>query len=73
MGTIELGVTITDAAIDDKSMTIFCMPVTRDPRPSGLRARGPLPRHRVPLTDLPVAGYPLVLQVAVPALPVPHR
>ena len=32
MRTIELGVTITDAAIDDESTTIFCMPVTRDPR-----------------------------------------
>lgn len=32
MRTIELGVTITDAAIDEKTTTIFCTPVTRDPR-----------------------------------------
>ena len=32
MRTIELGVTFTDAAVDEKSTTIFCAPVTRDPR-----------------------------------------
>ena len=32
MRTIELGVTITDAAVDEKATTIFCAPVTRDPR-----------------------------------------
>lgn len=32
MRTIELGVTITDAAINDESTTIFCTPVARDPR-----------------------------------------
>jgi hypothetical protein len=30
--TIELGVTITDAAIDEEQTTIFCTPVVRDPR-----------------------------------------
>jgi hypothetical protein len=30
MRTIELGVTITDAAVDEKQTTIFCRPV--DPR-----------------------------------------
>jgi transposase len=67
MRTIELGVTITDAAIDDKSTTIFCAPVARDPRCPDCGREG---RYRDtvirPLTDLPVAGYPLVLQVAVP-------
>jgi transposase len=67
MRTIELGVTITDAAIDEKSTTIFCTPVTRDPRCPGCGREG---RYRDtvtrPLTDLPVAGYPLVLKVAVP-------
>jgi hypothetical protein len=32
MRTIELGVTITDAAIDDDATTIFCTPVSRNPR-----------------------------------------
>ena len=30
MRTIELGVTISDAAVDEKVTTIFCVPVTRD-------------------------------------------
>src|ERR1700738_433518 len=68
MRTIELGVTITDAAIDDESTTIFCAPVARDPRCPDCGREG---RYRDtitrPLTDLPVAGYPLVLRVAVPA------
>jgi hypothetical protein len=32
MRTIELGMTITDAAVDEKQTTIFCSPVTHDPR-----------------------------------------
>ena len=67
MRTIELGVTITDAAVDEKTTTIFCTPVARDPRCPDCGRDG---RYRDtvirPLTDLPVAGYPLVLQVAVP-------
>ena len=67
MRTIELGVTITDAAVDEKTTTIFCAPVARDPRCPDCGRDG---RYRDtvtrPLTDLPVAGYPLVLQVAVP-------
>lgn len=67
MRTIELGVMITDAAVDETQTTIFCMPVGRDPRCPGCGHEG---RYRDtvtrPLTDLPVAGYPLVLQVAVP-------
>jgi transposase len=67
MRTIELGVTITDAAFDEKTTTIFCAPVARDPRCPDCGHDG---RYRDtvtrPLTDLPVAGYPLVLQVAVP-------
>jgi transposase len=57
MRTIELGVTITDAVIDDKSTTIFCTPVARNPRcrTAGVRARY---RDTVTrsLTDLPVAA-----------------
>jgi transposase len=65
--SIELGVTITDAAVDEKQTTIFCTPVARDPRCPDCGQHG---RYRDtvvrPLTDLPVAGYPLVLRVAVP-------
>jgi transposase len=67
MRTIELGVTITDAAVDEKTTTIFCAPVVRDPRCPDCGRDG---RYRDtvirPLTDLPVVGYPLVLQVSVP-------
>ena len=67
MRTIELGVTITDAAVDEKQTRILCSPVARDPRCPDCGATG---RYRDtvtrPLTDLPVAGYPLVLRVAVP-------
>lgn len=67
MRTIELGVTITDAAVDEMVTTIFCSPVTRDPRCPDCgrdgRYRDTITRS---LTDLPVAGYPLVLRVAVP-------
>ena len=67
MRTIELGVTITNAAVDEKATTIFCTPVARDPRCPDCGQDG---RYRDtvirPLTDLPVAGYPLVLRVAVP-------
>ena len=67
MRTIELGVTITDAAVDEKQTTIFCAPVARDRRCPDCGRQG---RYRDtvtrPLTDLPVAGYPHVLRVAVP-------
>lgn len=67
MRTIELGVTITDAAVDEKQTTIFCTPLARDPRCPGCGRDG---RYRDtvvrPLTDLPVAGHPLILRVAVP-------
>ena len=67
MRTIELGVTITDAAVDEKVTTIFCAPLVRDPRCPDCGRQG---RYRDtvvrPLADLPVAGYPLVLRVAIP-------
>jgi hypothetical protein len=60
MRTIELGVTITDAAVDERQTTIFCKPVVQDPRCPDCRRDG---RYRDtvtrPLTDLPVAGYAL--------------
>jgi hypothetical protein len=68
MRRIELGATITDVAVDEEVTTIFCAPVARDPRCPDCGRDG---RYRDtitrPLTDLPVAGYPLVLQIACPA------
>lgn len=61
MRTIELAVTITDAAVDDddddEQTSIFCTPVARDP---GCPDCGRDGRYHDtvtrPLTDLPVAG-----------------
>jgi hypothetical protein len=39
MRTIELGVTITDAAVVERVTTIFCAPVARDPRVRTVVAR----------------------------------
>lgn len=65
MRTIELGVTISDAAVGEKQTTIFCTPVARDPRcPDCGREHTYRDTVIRPMTDLPVA--PLVLQVAVP-------
>ncbi|WP_318263159.1 transposase family protein [Mycolicibacterium goodii] len=67
MRTIEVGVTITDAAVDDERTTIFCTPVSGDPRCPDCGHDGTYRDTVVrPLTDLPVAGYPLMLRVAVP-------
>ncbi len=59
MRTIELGVMITDAAVDENATTIFCSPVVRDPRCPHCGQDGRY-RNTVirPLADLPVAGYP---------------
>jgi transposase len=67
MRTIELAVTITGAAVDENTTMIFCTPVARDPRCPDCGREGHYRDTviRAP-TDLPVAGYPLVLQVAVP-------
>jgi hypothetical protein len=57
----------------EKVTTIFCAPVGRDPRCPDCGREG---RYRDTvtraLTDLPVAGYPLVLRVAVPPVSLPH-
>jgi len=66
--TVELGVTITDAAIDGDTTVVWCDVVDRKP------SRGPdcevsgVYRDSVErrLTDLPVAGHPLQLRVRVP-------
>ena len=58
---------ITDAAVEERVTTILCAPVARVPRCADCGRDG---RYRDTvtraLTDLPVAGYPLVLQIAVP-------
>ena len=46
-----LGVTITDAAVDEKVTTIFCAPVARDPRCPDCGREGTLPRHHHPPVD----------------------
>jgi transposase len=67
MRTIELGVPITDAAVDAKTHDDLLHAGNPE---SALPDCGRGGRYRDtisrPLTDLPVAGYPLVLQVAVP-------
>ena len=47
--TVELGVTITDAAVDGEITVVFC-DLLDDGRPAlpGVRQRGHLPRHRDP-------------------------
>ncbi|MEB3049492.1 transposase family protein [Mycolicibacter sp. MYC123] len=65
--TVELGVTITGAAITDELSWIDCLPVEHDPACPKCAALGRLRDHveRV-LTDLPVVGYPTRLRVRVP-------
>ncbi len=65
--TVELGLTITGAAIDDHHTWITCQPVHQDPTcPScGQPGRG---RDHVTrqLVDLPVVGHPTRLRVQLP-------
>ena len=63
--TVELGVTITDAAIDGETTVVWCeLRATSPDRCPGCGAVGTY-RDRVErrLTDLPVAGHPLQLRV----------
>ena len=65
--TVELGVTITGAAIADELTWIDCGPVEHDPTCPKCGGTGRLRDHveRV-LTDLPVVGHPTRLRVRVP-------
>ncbi|TXG92202.1 ISL3 family transposase [Rhodococcus rhodnii] len=65
--TVELGLTITGAAIADQLTLIECRPVESDPRCPTCLQPGRLRDHvdRV-LTDLPVVGHPTRLRVRVP-------
>ncbi|MCB8913968.1 transposase family protein [Rhodococcus rhodochrous] len=68
MRTIELGVTITDAAIDDEVTVVFCDLLVDGPDQCPQCAS--IGRYRDTIvrtvTDLPVAGHPLQLRVQVP-------
>lgn len=65
--TVEVGVTITGAAIADELTWIDCRPVAHDPACPKCGRPGQLRDHveRV-LTDLPVVGHPTRLRVRVP-------
>ncbi|AGP63469.1 putative transposase [Mycobacterium intracellulare subsp. yongonense 05-1390] len=67
MRTIELGVTITGAAIAEELTWIDCRPVHQDPACPKCGEPGQLRDHveRV-LTDLPVVGHPTRLRVRLP-------
>jgi len=67
--TIGLGVTITDAAVEEKVTTTCCAPVARDRRCPDCGREG---RYRDTvtraLTDLAVAGYPLCCRSPCPVI-----
>ena len=65
--TVELGVTITGAAIAENLTHIDCRPVDTDPTCPSCGRTGRLRDHvdRV-LTDLPVVGHPTRLRVRLP-------
>jgi transposase len=66
--TVELGVTITDAALDRDTTVVFCVLITAGPgRCPGCDIVGTY-RDTVErrVTDVPVAGHPLQLRVRVP-------
>lgn len=65
--TVELGVTITDAAITDEVTHLFCSPVAVDPACTSCGQTGRLRDHvERRVTDLPVVGHPTRLHVRVP-------
>lgn len=66
--TVELGVTITGAAVDGADRThVWCRVLQADPNCPGCGLAGRLRDHadRI-LTDLPISGHPVLLHVAVP-------
>ncbi|MGV9736826.1 transposase [Rhodococcus aetherivorans] len=68
MRTIELGVTITDAALDDQVTVVFCDLLTDGPNRCPSCSQAGTYRDTIvrTVTDLPVAGHPLQLRVRVP-------
>ncbi|WP_040635051.1 ISL3 family transposase [Mycolicibacterium phlei] len=65
--TVELGVTITGAAIADELTWIDCRPVEHDPTCGKCGRDGTLRDHveRI-VTDLPVVGHPTRLRIRLP-------
>jgi transposase len=73
--TIELGVSITDAALDGETTVVFCDLRTEGPgRCPGCASVG-VYRDTVerPVTDLPVVGHPLRLLVRLPRYRCPEQ
>jgi transposase len=68
VGTVELGVTITNAALDRDTTVVFCNLITTGPgRCPGCDTVGTY-RDTVErrVTDVPVAGHPMLPRVKVP-------
>ena len=65
--TVELGVTITDAAVADEFTHLFCSPVALNPVCTDCGTAGRLRDHvERRVTDLPIVGHPTRLHVRVP-------
>lgn len=65
--TVELGVTITDAAVAGEFTHLFCSPVALDPVCVDCGVAGRLRDHvERKVTDLPIVGHPTRLHVRVP-------
>lgn len=66
--TVELGVTIRDAAIDGDTTIVFCDLITTPPDRCPACGTTGKYRDRIErrVTDAPVVGHPLQLQVRVP-------
>lgn len=65
--TVELGLTITGAAINETVTRIDCRPVEYDPTCPNCGQPGRLRDHiERPLTDLPVVGHPTRLRLRIP-------
>ena len=66
--TVELGVTITDAAVADEFTRLFCSPGELDPVCADCGTAGRLRDHvEQRVTDLPIVGHPTRLHVRVPS------
>ena len=65
--TVELGVTIDDAAVAGEFTHLFCSPVSMDPICADCERPGRLRDHiERKLTDLPIVGHPTKLHVRLP-------
>ena len=65
--TVELGLTIISAAINETVTRIDCRPVEYNPTCPNGEQRGRLRDHTErPLTDLPVVGHPTRLRLRIP-------